>query len=222
MFIRKVGAFLRTMFLAETITCKYRQTHLMKKSIKEFTKKDWDTLFPIKLSEHNPEWKNIFESEKQKINENVGIEFIERIEHFGSSSIPNIKSKPYIDILIEVPKELLFAPQMIKGFEDIGYTCLTEPIEDNDDNYMILAKGYNVDGTNEQVFHIHACSKGNPMLNQIEFRDYLISNPERAKEYETLKIKLESEFKNDRSGYRIAKTEFINKTLKMCKEKGYR
>jgi len=190
----------------------------MKKSIKEFTKKDWDSLFPIQLSNYNPKWRKIFELEKQMINENVGSEFIERIEHFGSSSVPNIKAKPYIDILIEVPKQFLFAPQMIKNFLDIGYTCLTEPMKDNEDNYMILAKGYNIDGTNGQVFHIHACPKGHSMLSQIEFRDYLISNPERAKEYETLKIELASKFKNDRSAYRIAKTEFIDKTLKMSKK----
>jgi len=187
----------------------------MKKSIKDFTKKDWDTLFPIKLVEHNPIWTSIFKSEKQKIIKSVGMNFIKRIEHFGSSSIPNIKAKPYIDILIEVPKHLLFDSQMIKGFENIGYTCLTEPIKDNMDNYMILAKGYNLDGTNEQVFHIHACPEGHSMLKQIKFRDYLISNPERAKAYENLKVNLASEFKNDRSGYRIAKTDFINKTLEL-------
>ena len=188
----------------------------MKKSIKEFTKKDWDYLFPIKLFNHNPEWKNIFGSEKQKIKKNVGVEFIERIEHFGSSAIPNIKAKPYIDILIQVPKQYLFNQKMIKGFENIGYTCLTEPIEGNQDNYMILAKGYNTDGTNEQVFHIHACPKEHSMISQLRFRDYLISNPKYAKEYETLKIKLASKFKNDRSGYRIAKTEFINKILRIA------
>ena len=84
---------------------------------------------------------------------------------------------------------------------------------------MILAKGYNIDGTNEQVFHIHACPEGHPMLKQIEFRDRLIADPERAKEYENLKVQLASKFKNDRSGYRIAKGEFITETLKMNREK---
>lgn len=191
----------------------------MNKSLKEFTKKDWDTLFPIELVEHNPEWKQTFEIEKQKILQSIGDQYIERIEHFGSSSIPNIKSKPYIDILIEVPRHFMFNEQLVKEWESIGYTCLTEPIENDDNHYMILAKGYNVDGTSEQVFHVHACPKGHPMLNQIEFRDYLITNSERAKEYEKLKIELAIKLKNDRSGYRIAKAEFIAETLKMSKEK---
>lgn len=44
----------------------------MKTSIKEFTKQDWDSLFPIKLSDYNPEWKNIFEFEKKKLKKLLG------------------------------------------------------------------------------------------------------------------------------------------------------
>ncbi len=190
----------------------------MKKNLKELTKQDWDTLFPIQLVDHKPEWKQVFKLEKQKILEATKNQYFDRVEHFGSSSIPNIKSKPYIDILIEIPRKYLFNPQIIEDLKSIGYTCLTEPNNDKD-NYMILAKGYNLDGTSEQVFHIHACPEEHPMLEQIKFRDYLIQNSKRAKEYENLKINLSSKFKNDRSGYRIAKTNFIKETLNITEEK---
>lgn len=117
-----------------------------------------------------------------------------------------------------MPETLLFDSVLIKGFENIGYTCLTEAIEGDKENYMILAKGYNLNGTTGQVFHIHACPNGHEMLKQIAFRDYLRYNPKHAKKYEALKIKLASEFKNDRSGYRLAKTEFIKETLKLNKK----
>ncbi|MEM6685677.1 MAG: GrpB family protein [Bacteroidota bacterium] len=189
----------------------------MKKSLKEFTKHDWDTLFPIQLVDHNPEWKHIFEAEKQKILEVTNNQYFKSVEHFGSSSIPAIKSKPYIDILIEIPRKYLFDSQLIAQLKRIGYTCLTEATNDKD-NYMILAKGYHTDGTCEQVFHIHAYPENHSMLAQLQFRDYLIENPTRAQEYENLKLDLSHRFKNDRSGYRIAKTNFIKETLEIIQK----
>jgi len=181
-------------------------------SLKEFTKQDWDTLFPLELVDHDPEWKNIFKTEKEILLKAAG-PFIECIEHFGSSSIPGIKSKPYIDILVELPQELDVYTSFVQALEETGYTCLTgiDPKAG-----IVLVKGYFPDGTTDQVFHLHACSKGNPMLQQLRFRDYLRANSARAKDYEALKLSLLTSFRNDRSGYRIAKTQFITRTLEMA------
>ena len=56
-------------------------------------------------------------------------------------------------------------------------------------------------------------------METIDFRDYLNSNPERAKEYENLKIELATKFKNDRGSYVLGKTDFVNETLNIIKEK---
>lgn len=93
----------------------------MKNSLKDLTKNDWNTLFPVVLVDHNPDWKHLYQKEKQKIVAGLGKEIILRIEHFGSTSISWIKAKPYIDIIIEVPKSLLFSEEVIDGFENIGY-----------------------------------------------------------------------------------------------------
>ena len=189
----------------------------MKQSLDELTKKDWDTLFPIELVPHDPGWTEIFKAERQKILEKLGNETVLRIEHFGSTSIPNISAKSYIDMIIEIPKALLFDEGIIESLSSLGYHYFRQT--GNVADYMIFVKGYNLKGDNEQIFHIHMCSKENEMWGQISFRDYLISNPERAKAYEELKLKLASEYKNDRSGYRIAKSEFINETVKIAKER---
>ena len=91
----------------------------MKKTLYDLTKDEWNTFFPIELVEHNPGWKKIYEQEKERIKAKVGREIILRIEHFGSSAIPSIKSKPYIDIMIEIPKELLFEEGIIAKFTDL-------------------------------------------------------------------------------------------------------
>lgn len=191
----------------------------MKQSIKELKKDDWNRLFPVELVDHNPEWKNIYENEKEQIIEKIGNEIILRIEHFGSTSIPNIKSKPYIDLIIEIPTELLFNESLITKFSELGYTHFKVPTRENIEAFSTFGKGYNFDGKKEQIFHIHMCPKENVMWEQIDFRDYLNSNEKRAKEYETLKLKLASKFKNDRGAYVLGKTDFVNETINLANKK---
>ena len=191
----------------------------MKKTLNDLTKEDWNRLFPIKLVDHNPEWKIIYENEKSRIIEKVGNETILRIEHFGSSSIPSIKSKPYIDLMIEIPKEKLFDENLIANFTELGYSHFVVPARENIEAYSSFGKGYNVDGKKEQIFHIHMCPKDNVMWKQIDFRDYLNSNLERAKQYEKLKLELAHKFKNDRGSYVLGKTDFVNETLEIISDK---
>ena len=191
----------------------------MKNNLYELTKEDWNSLFPVELVEHNPQWKHIYEEERRRILGSVGRHKILGIEHFGSTAIPNIKAKPYIDILIEISKDLLFNEDVIKDFQQLGYTYFKVPERENIAAYMSFGKGYNLNGKKEQIFHIHMCPKENHMWEQIDFRDYLILHVDRAKAYEKLKIGLALKFKNDRGGYVLAKTDFINETLELLKEK---
>jgi GrpB-like predicted nucleotidyltransferase (UPF0157 family) len=191
----------------------------MTKSLKELKKEDWNRLFPIELVEHNPEWENIYKNEKQRILNKVGKEKILRIEHFGSTSITSIKSKPYIDLMIEIPKELLFSETLINEFKELGYSHFKVPAREDIDEYSTFGKGYNVDGAKEQIFHIHMCPKDNVMWKQISFRDYLNANKKRAKEYENLKLELASKFKNDRGAYVLGKTDFVTETINIATKK---
>ena len=191
----------------------------MKKTLYDLTKEDWNTLFPIELVDHNPEWKNIYEKEKKRILEEVGAESILRIEHFGSSSIASIKSKPYIDMLIEIPKELLFDENLVSKFTKLGYSHFVVPKREDIEAYSSFGKGYNLDGKKDQIFHIHMCPKENIMWEQIDFRDYLNANEQRAKAYESLKLELASKHRNDRGAYVLGKTEFIKKTIEQIKGK---
>jgi len=190
----------------------------MKRSLKDLSKDELNTLFPISLVEHNPEWKTLYKNEEDRILSSVGKEIVLRIEHFGSSSIPSIKSKPYIDIIIEVSNELLFENTLIKAFENLGYEYFMVPEREGIDAYMSFGKGYNLEGEKEQIFHIHMCPKENVMWDQLGFRDYLNANAQRAKQYETIKLKLASEFKNDRGSYVLGKTDFVNETIDMIKK----
>lgn len=185
----------------------------MKKTLKDLTKDDWNTLFPITLEDHNPLWIERFTQEKELLLSKIGSSKLLRIAHFGSSSIASIKSKPYIDMLIEIPEELLFDENLVQEFADLGYTHFVVPERDAYAAYSSFAKGYHLDGKKSQIFHIHMCPKTNNMWQQIKFRDYLISNTSRAKAYEALKLNLAAQYKNDRGAYVLGKTNFIKETL---------
>lgn len=181
----------------------------------DLSKDDWNTLFPVELVDHDPNWKKNFEAEKKLILDTIGSDKILQVEHFGSSSIPNIKAKPYIDLLIEIPENLLFDELLIEQFKDLGYTHFKVPAREGIDAYMSFGKGYNLDGVKEQIFHIHMCPRSNSMWEQIQFRDYLIEHQDRAQAYEDLKVGLAAKYRNDRGAYVLGKTAFIQETLKI-------
>lgn len=122
-------------------------------------------------------------------------------------------------MLIEIPETLLFDENLIGQFEKLGYTHFKVPARDNIEAYMSLVKGYELDGSKAQIFHIHMCSKENAMWHQLAFRDFLIENTERAKQYEALKMELAAKYKNDRGSYVLGKTNFIKETLALSDKK---
>ena len=69
----------------------------------------------------------------------------------------------------------------------------------------------------EKVYHIHLRLKGD--IDEVYFKNYLIDNPDIAKEYEELKIRLWKKYEFDRDTYTNAKTEFVQKYTKLAKLK---
>ena len=74
----------------------------MIKKLEEMSLEELWQLFPIFLVEHKPEWKDWYESEKASLKKILGANVIKRIEHIGSTAIPNIWAKNIVDILLEV------------------------------------------------------------------------------------------------------------------------
>lgn len=81
---------------------------------------------------------------------------------------------------------------------------------------MSFNKGYTPKGFADKVFHIHVRLKGD--TDETLFRDYLISHPEAAKEYEKLKLSLLKSFEHNRDGYTQAKTDFVEHYTVLTKQ----
>jgi GrpB-like predicted nucleotidyltransferase (UPF0157 family) len=182
--------------------------YLDKLSIEELGK-----LFPIKISGYDPAWKNLFISEKQIIQKAIGTKNIIRIEHIGSTAVPGLCAKPTIDILIEI-KNKTDSASIINNLKQIEYHYISKP--ENPPPHMMFVKGYSKEGYIGQTFHIHVRYGGD--WNELIFRDYLIQNPKTAQEYGELKLRLSTDYINDREKYTNSKTAFITQITLTARE----
>jgi GrpB-like predicted nucleotidyltransferase (UPF0157 family) len=182
------------------------------KPLFEMTSAELGMLFPVFLLDPDPEWRTLFLDEAERIRGTLGVQNVVRLEHIGSTAIPGLKSKPTIDILMEVPfpADEEYIIQKLAGLDD-HYTSKPE----NPAPHMMFMKGYTPEGFRGQAYHIHVRYHGDQ--DEIYFRDYLRTHPEAAREYETLKIRLAEQFRNDREAYTEGKTEFIRSIIVMAR-----
>ena len=128
------------------------------------------------------------------------IDIIKRIEHFGSTAIPNIPSKPIIDLLVEVSSLDETKKKVVPILEAAeGYEYVWRPtIGMKPPWYAWFIKR---DDTGKRTPHIHMIEKDFKMWERLLFRDYLRELPDYANKYGELKEKLSREYPNDRQKY---------------------
>ncbi|MCA1321687.1 GrpB family protein [Bacillus tianshenii] len=150
--------------------------------------------------DHNPLWMEQFQTEKTLLKEIFGRSAV-NIHHIGSTAIPSIKAKPIIDILIEVTSlsEVdMLNPELGKlGYEAKGENGIAE-------------RRYFQKGGIKRSHHLHCFLSDHPEVKRhLNFRDYLIANPEKAMEYSGLKHRLSVENDGDREAYLKGKEPLI-------------
>lgn len=168
----------------------------------------WE-LFPITFTDSNDDFLNIYLDEESILKSILG-NLIKRISHIGSTSIKNIKTKPIVDILIEIDfdnkdivKEILL---------NNSYILMGESLDK-----ISFNKGYTINGYKDNVFHIHIKKYGD--CDELYFRDYLNDNIKVLREYEKLKLELFNKYKPNRDLYTEGKKEFVTKVVNLAKEK---
>lgn len=177
-----------------------------------YKKKKGDNLLGLSnkkvlLTNYSGEWKEEYKKEAQQLSQLL-VKWDVHIQHIGSTSIPNICSKPIIDIAVGVKseddmqeiKELLIK----KGYN----YC---PNAGSIDRFF-FAKGEEQCRTHNIHVEIYG---GISWQNHIVFRDYMINHPEIATEYSCLKRILAKRYENERKKYTEAKDNFIKNILEI-------
>lgn len=170
-------------------------------------------LFPITVGEYNADWPAYYEAEKDSIISSVGADTIVKINHIGSTAVLGLAAKPTIDILLEIA-EGTDLDALREKLEDSGYIFSAQP--DKPAPHMMFMKGYTPQGFADRVFHLHIRYPGD--WDELRFRDYLISHPDKAKRYGELKLRLMEEFRHDRDGYTKAKSGFIYECVRKARQ----
>ncbi len=186
----------------------------------------------VKLEKYDPKWKSLFESEKKKLISILGTEGI-KIEHIGSTAIPDICSKPVIDIMIGVEEEKQLDDNINKIIS-LGYTYVQKyevympfrryffKLKDPDIKLpeIISFNDPDIDkGNHEDSFHIHMVAINSDFwINQLLFRDYLRNNHKAKKEYENVKKSLSEIEWDSINDYADAKSDCIAKILENAKK----
>lgn len=169
-------------------------------------------LFPIILSDHQPDWKDFYLSEKKVLQQLIGSDLVQ-INHIGSTAVPELIAKPTIDMLMQI-KEETNLPQLISTIESLGYIYSEQP--GNPPPHMVFMKGYTPKGFKGQAFHLHVRYPGD--WNELYFCHYLQVHPEVAKAYGELKIRLKKQYEHNRDGYTEAKSDFIRKATEQARQ----
>jgi len=157
----------------------------------------------IELEMYNPDWPAQYEREASQIVTIFGEQLIS-IHHIGSTSIPGIKAKPVIDIMVVV-QDIEQVERFNQPMIHLGYTPRGE--------YGIPGRRYFPKITGDvHSHHVHVYGPGHKDIKRLlNFRDYLRVHPGNALAYSQLKEKLAQKFRYDSVGYTEAKTDFIKK-----------
>lgn len=154
------------------------------------------------LSEYNPNWVNQFDEIRKSLVVVFGNKAL-KIEHVGSTSIPGMKAKPLIDILVIVEKVDDLEEEKNK-MVNAGYEWGADYIATN--TLIFFKMGL----SGEKLENIHVCEEGAPKARQfLVMRDFFIAFPEKAKQYSDIKTESFDKFPDDYPAYRKAKAPFL-------------
>ena len=181
----------------------------MNKSLSDMALEELWELFPIELTAYNKNFKTMYLNE-ESILKSLLWNYTKRISHIGSTSIENIKTKPIVDILVEIDfcNKDIVKDILLKN----DYILMSETLDK-----ISFNKGYTINGYADNVFHVHIKKYGD--CDELYFRDYLNDNEQKAKEYENLKIELYNKHKPNRDLYTDGKREFIHEVVRLARKK---
>ena len=158
----------------------------------------------VRVVPHDLAWEEGFEREAAALRSVLADEAL-AVHHIGSTSVPGLRAKPTIDVLIEAREigklDDLEAEMAEKGYEAWG-------------EYGTPGRRFFTrDLGPERLCNVHAFEAGSPEVERhLAFRDYLARHPETARAYGDLKKELAESFPEDMEAYMEGKDAFIKET----------
>lgn len=156
----------------------------------------------VSLEPHRPAWREVYAAEASRLAGVLGDD-LRRIEHVGSTAIPDVPAKPVVDVLalVEDPDR----SAVTESIEESGYE-----LRSDDGDRLFFARGPEDDRTH----YLHVTAPGTEYAEEmVAFRDHLRRHPDVAAEYADLKRSLAERFPEDRDAYTEGKAAFVEGVL---------
>ena len=165
----------------------------------------------ILVVDHDPAWAGAFACEAAALAHLFGEHMLE-IHHIGSTSVPGMKAKAIIDILVVID-DITTVTSFYHGMEKLGYRprgeCLDAAIPGTAGRFYFTKNAGLV-----RTHQVHVCQQGHPEIDDLlTFRDYLRTHPAAGTEYGSLKARLGADHRFDNAGYMRGKNTFVKATL---------
>lgn len=132
----------------------------------------------ISVEEHKDYWKTWYTEEVDKLKEVFELNVVE-FEHIGSSAVENLNSKPIVDIMVGL-KEFIITEDNMKKLERLDYEFFGQ-LHENQQRMFARKRG-------KRNFNLAIVKHENNIWNdQLLFRDFLRTHPEKVLEYGNIK-----------------------------------
>jgi GrpB-like predicted nucleotidyltransferase (UPF0157 family) len=154
----------------------------------------------IEVVPYDPNWPRRFEAERAQLEEVLAPWLSGGVHHIGSTAIPGIAAKPYIDMMAGVASfeeaRAAYEPLRAHGWEHTPHR-------------PGIAHHFSKPGAG-----LHLTEAGSDVWRErLAFRDALRADPELAAEYGALKLRLAQEHPDDLQAYTNGKRAFVGRVL---------
>ncbi len=157
----------------------------------------------VRVVPHDPAWKERFEGEAAALRSALGDEAL-AVHHIGSTSVPGLRAKPTIDVLIEV--------RQIGNLDDLEAQMAGKGYEAWGEHGIPGRRFFTKDLGPDRLCNVHAFETGSPEVERhLAFRDYLAEHPGTARAYGDLKGDLAERFPGDIEAYMDGKDAFVKR-----------
>ncbi|KQZ97482.1 hypothetical protein ASD74_09930 [Rhizobium sp. Root564] len=158
----------------------------------------------VEIVPYNADWPRLYREIQDRLEALLG-EIAEGIEHVGSTAVPGLVAKPYIDIDVV----LKHSTHMEEGRARMQAAGLEPRGSRHGDGVFAFMLRDPLPG-----LRVYLCPPNSlTQQNRLRFRDILRQNPSLANHYATLKMALAEKYKDDGDAYTRAKSDFIRETL---------
>lgn len=161
-----------------------------------------DRLDPaIRIVEYGPRWPVRAKVELDRIRTALGPVAV-RVEHVGSTAVPDLAAKPIVDLQLAVPA-IEQRSQYVEPLERLGYLFAPDP-ESPDLHFFAKPP------ERPRSYHLHVCAvESDHEFRHLAVRDFLRAHPDEAESYAALKRGLVRRHPHDRLAYIAGKEKYV-------------